>query len=246
MKKYGLIGFPLEHSYSPEIFREIFEDHNIKDSIYKLCPLKDEEELKVFFRDIGNYRGINVTIPYKQRVIPFMGRLAAEAEQTGAVNCVKIGFDRKPVLEGYNTDYLAFLEIMEPVVDKRNFKALILGTGGSSGTVACALEKLGVPYIKLGRSVKKDAITYNDLDEEIMLTHKLIINTTPLGMYPDTAKYPDIPYKYLKPGYVCVDLIYNPRKTKFLEMAETQGAGIINGELMLYRQAVKSFEIWKG
>jgi shikimate dehydrogenase len=245
MKKFGLIGYPLKHSASPAIFNEIFKDRGVNGYSYQLIPIQTQKELDNFFTNVSEFSGLNVTIPYKKTVLKYIDTLSPEAEQTGAVNCIKINKNGTLSVEGYNTDFTAFKEVVDPVTRMRNFKALVLGTGGSSSAVCLALTMLGIPYIEVSRKNRQGAITYKDLDEKTMRSHKLIINTTPLGMYPDTGTYPEIPYRFLEPGYVCFDLVYNPPKTKFLEKAEEQGAGIINGELMLYRQAVKSFEIWQ-
>jgi shikimate dehydrogenase len=244
MKKFGLLGYPLEHSGSPEIYKGLFEDSKEDSNSYQLIPIKNQKELDDFFNSVSDFSGLNVTIPYKQIILKYIDRLSSEAEQTGAVNCIKINRSGRTYLEGYNTDYMAFKEVIEPVTRMRNFKALVLGTGGSSAAVCLALTELEIPFLKVSRKAREEAIAYSDLDEEIMNSHKLIINATPLGMFPNTETYPDIPYQFMEPGYVCFDLVYNPPKTKFLEKAEQQGAGIINGELMLYRQAVKSFGIW--
>lgn len=249
-KRYGLIGFPLEHSFSPSYFKEKFSSENISDAEYKLFPLSNISELKDLIQNETTLLGLNVTIPYKESVIPYLDELSEEAKQIGAVNCIKIirkeneiESGRKIKLVGYNSDVYGFEKSLLPFL-RSNLKALVLGSGGSSKAVIFVLKKLQIPSLLVSRSVTENALSYEQLDEEIMSSHRLIINTTPLGLFPNTENCPDIPYQHLNEQNILYDLIYNPEETEFMRRGKQKGAMAIGGLKMLQLQADKSWEIW--
>jgi len=245
MRFFGLIGKSLEHSFSPVYFKEKFERESIQDSYYQLFPLKTIDEFNQLISDFSELTGVNVTIPYKQTIIPFLDEIDSNAKEIGAVNTIK--FERinsKLILKGFNTDYLGFMDSLKPYLKECHKSALILGTGGSSAAVAYALKKMGINYIKVSRSPVREVLSYKELTEEIMREYNLIINTTPLGMFPDVETYPIIPYSAISKNHILFDLIYNPIKTVFLKKGEEKGATIINGAEMLISQAEYAWKIW--
>lgn len=237
---YGIIGFPLQHSFSPAFFSEKFRKLGISES-YRSFPLDPITGLPELLSAHPGLKGLNVTIPYKEQVLPFLDHIADAALQIGAVNCIKIE-DGK--LTGYNTDYIAFRETLKPLLTERHRKALILGTGGAAKAVAFALSQLDIPFSFVSRTQQKGCCTYDDLGSGRMNEHTLIINTTPLGMAPDTGSCPDIPYSLLTPDHLLYDLVYNPGVTLFLEKGARKGAQTKNGYEMLTAQAEASWEIW--
>ena len=245
MRFFGLIGKSLEHSFSPVYFKEKFEREGIQDSYYQLFPLKTIDEFNQLINDFSELTGVNVTIPYKQSIIPFLDEIDSNAKEIGAVNTIK--FERinsKLILKGFNTDYLGFMDSLKPYLKECHKSALILGTGGSSAAVAYALKIMGINYIKVSRTPVKEVLSYKELTEEIIREYNLIINTTPLGMFPDVETYPIIPYSAISKNHILFDLIYNPIKTVFLKKGEEKGATIINGAEMLISQAEYAWKIW--
>ncbi len=237
MRIYGLIGYPLNHSFSPGYFRRKFEKEGIDDASYSLFPLRSVEEFTTLD---GNMRGLNVTIPYKESIIPFLDELTEEAKEIGAVNTILFQNGRTT---GYNTDVFGFRKSLENALEGRKpAKALVLGTGGASKAVLYVLKKMkiGVNLVSRGNGYLK----YDEINKKIMDSHRLIVNTTPLGMYPDTHNCPHLPYHFLGPDHILFDLIYNPEKTLFLAQGEARSAVIKNGLEMLELQAEKSWEIW--
>lgn len=242
---YGLIGEKLNHSFSANFFNKKFEDEGI-DETYHLFPLSGIDLLPKLIKDHTNLKGLNVTLPYKEAVIPFLSQLSPEAIEIGAVNVIKIERnDKKILLKGFNTDCIGFENSLRPLLHPNIKKALILGTGGASKAVAFVLRNLGIQPSFVSRNHNNETITYQNLNEEIIHDNLLIINTTPLGMYPVTENCPDIPYQHLTPEHICYDLIYNPEETQFMKRASRQGATIKNGLEMLERQALAAWEIWK-
>ncbi|MBL7719977.1 MAG: shikimate dehydrogenase [Flavipsychrobacter sp.] len=237
---YGLIGFPLTHSFSPKWFAEKFAAEGI-DATYKAYPLELIESISDL---LANYplRGLNVTIPYKEQVLGYLNELDEAAEAIGAVNCIDI---RHGIKKGYNTDVTGFEQSLAPLLQAHHTRALVLGTGGAAKAVHYVLEKLGLTYRTVSRHQSEGVITYDELTEELIASHPLIINTTPLGMAPHTDEAPAIPYHALTEKHLLYDLIYNPDETKFLALGKQQGATIKNGHEMLVRQAEASWEIWK-
>ena len=243
MKKFGLIGYPLSHSFSVGYFAEKFTRENIRDCEYLNFPIDSITEFSGLIRSNSELCGLNVTIPYKEQVIPFLDEIETTAKRIGAVNTIKFILSRdKKILKGFNTDIYGFSEALREIMSKKVENALILGTGGASKAVAFSLDEMGIKYSFVSR--KTGHLAYSNLDKSIIDQHKLIINTTPLGTYPDIDVFPDIPYRFLTSSHILFDLIYNPAETVFLRKGREQGARIVNGLRMLHLQAEKSWEIW--
>lgn len=246
MKQYGLIGYPLAHSFSEKYFKNKFRKGNINDIKYQLYPIKHIDQLPSLIHNNPSLYGFNITIPYKQTVIGYLDELDDIAQAVGAVNCVKIikGTNGNKLI-GFNTDVFGFEESLKPFLKSVHLNAIILGTGGSARAVAYVLNKLGIGFTFVSRKGKdKNTITYPDLTKSVINSHLLIINATPLGMYPNTHTFPHFPYEDLTEKHLLVDLVYNPEQTLFLKKGKLQGATILSGLEMLYIQADKSFEIW--
>ncbi|MDH3652324.1 MAG: shikimate dehydrogenase [Saprospiraceae bacterium] len=242
IKQYGLIGYPLTHSFSEKYFKEKFERDDIADCRYDNFPIDQIEMLPALISSFEDLEGLNVTIPYKQAVIRFLDELSPEAEAIGAVNTIKLEEGR---VLGYNTDATGFEESLRNYVAiDSSLRALILGTGGASKAVCYVLEKMNVRYQLVSRSAAPGTITYSSLNRDMLQNHLLIINTTPIGMYPKMDDQPDLPYEGLSSEHYLYDLIYNPEKTAFLKRGEEAGCHIKNGMEMLILQAEKSWEIW--
>jgi shikimate dehydrogenase len=246
MNKYGLIGFPLIHSFSAQYFSEKFFREGISDSLYDLYPIDNINKFPVLVNDNNNLRGLSVTIPYKQAVIPFLYSLDNIAKQVGAVNTIKIIKGENVLLKGYNTDVFGFEESLKPLLKEHHNKALILGTGGASKAVAYVLKKLGINFLFVSRSNFNSAsvITYEELNRDIISSHLLIINASPAGMFPHIGESPAIPYDYLTKEHLLYDLVYNPAETMFMKKGTEKGAVVTNGLQMLYLQAEKAWQIW--
>jgi shikimate dehydrogenase len=247
MDIYGLIGYPLGHSFSRGYFNEKFEAESI-DAEYVNFEIPSIKEFREVVEKNENLCGLNVTIPYKEQVIPYLDDLDKEtAKRIGAVNVIKIIRNgKKTKLVGYNSDIIGFTQSIEPFVEEHHQKALILGTGGASKAICCGLQDLGIESKFVSRS-KKNAktITYADLTPEIMKSHHIIVNCTPLGMYPKINECPDIPYDLLTPKHLLYDLLYNPDETLFMKKGKKQGAMVKNGLEMLLLQAFEAWNIWK-
>lgn len=240
MKIYGLIGKNIDYSFSRSYFGKKFDREKIN-AEYRNFDLEKIEEFKEVLKT-SNLGGMNVTIPYKQEIIPYLDRLDEDARLIGAVNTIKIEEDQS--LTGYNTDFFGFSESLKPYLKPLHEKALILGTGGASKAVAYALEKLGIQYQFVSRKGGENRRTYDQLDAEILQQHLLIINCTPLGTFPEIQQHPEIPFQHLTSAHLVYDLIYNPPVTALMEQAEKQGASAVNGLRMLELQAEKAWEIW--
>lgn len=246
MKQFGLIGYPLTHSLSEKYFLEKFRKEKITNAVYKLFPLDHIHLLPELIQKNPSLCGLNVTVPYKESVIQYLDELDEVAGKIGAVNCVKIvkGTNRDQLI-GFNTDVLGFEESLKTYLKNWHNNALILGTGGSSKAVAFVLREFGINFTMISRKPKmKNSIGYDDLTESIIQDHLLIINTTPLGMYPNTQSAPQIPYEFLSNQHILFDLVYNPEHTLFLQKGKMVGATTINGMEMLYIQAEESYKIW--
>jgi shikimate dehydrogenase len=250
VKTYGLIGYPLSHSFSKKYFTEKFEKENIKGCKYELFPLENMEAFTELLQQQPDIVGLNVTIPYKNRILPFLDALDESAAAVGAVNTIKIENGRRI---GFNTDTIGFKHSLQPIVDAKYGtgtnalpKALVLGTGGAAQAVLFVLKSMNIAAQTVSRKRGTNTISYEDLTPAVMSAHKLIINTTPLGMSPQTETFPEIPYDLLTQAHFLYDLVYNPEKTTFLKKGEQQGAGIKNGLEMLYLQAEAAWEIWNG
>lgn len=241
MKKFGLIGFPLTHSFSKKYFTEKFIRENISAVEYDSYPLEDISEFLSLLNSQPLLAGLNVTIPYKEKVIPFLDELSAEVRQIGACNCISI---KGTKLIGYNTDVIGFEKSLKKKLKSHHQKALVLGTGGAAKAVYYVLEKNNIPFLKVSRSAGDDQQSYESLTSEIIESHQLIVNTTPLGMYPDINSFPAIPYESLDSKHYLFDLVYNPTKTVFLSKGQERGADIENGADMLIDQAEASWDIW--
>ena len=236
MRHYGIIGYPLHHSFSAKYFSEKFEREGIE-AEYSLYPI-GMEDLRLKIEDLFHrLDGMNVTMPYKQTIIPYLDRLDETAEAVGAVNVV-----HKRV--GYNTDCIGFMESIKPLLRDSDRKALVLGTGGASKAVCYGLKQLGIAPTLVSRTPKNGMIGYSDLTEGLMAEHTIIVNCTPLGMVPDTESYPPIPYELISAQHLLFDCIYNPEETVFLRKGRAQGATIQNGIEMLYGQAKAAWKIW--
>lgn len=239
---FGLIGYPLHHSFSEKYFSEKFAKENISDCRYELFPIKSIDELKQLVRSLPALKGLNVTIPYKQQVIRYLTDTSEIPDGIRACNCIKI---QDKQLIGFNTDHIGFEKSLTPLLKPHHKKALILGTGGAAESVAYVLKKSGIPYSFVSRSPQYASIfTYREINAKKLKDYTIIINTSPLGMYPDVDNCPDLPYSALTEKHLLYDLIYNPAKTLFLVKGERQGAVIKNGEEMLAIQAEESWKIW--
>ena len=242
---FTLIGYPLSHSFSKKYFTQKFAKENIPNHEYDLSPLENIASFPYLISSNPDLVGLNVTIPYKEKVLPFLDEISEEAEAIGAVNTIKIQ-DGK--LMGYNTDVYGFEKSLLDFLQKRGRNlvenALVLGTGGAAKAVIFILKKLGIRPLTVSRNAERGDLTYEDLDSVIFEECRLIVNTTPLGMLPRTDTFPKLPYERMNANYFLYDLVYNPEKTLFLAKGEEQGAAIKNGLEMLHLQAEKSWEIW--
>lgn len=266
LNSYGLIGFPLSHSFSKKYFTQKFENENIINCEYNLFPMEDIKHLTNLIIDTPSLRGLNVTIPYKEKVIPFLDELDETAKAVNAVNCIKIlpiknTRDFNPLLIskigkeiiskkliGYNTDIYGFRQAIKPFLEIQHQRALILGTGGASKAVGYVLKEIGIDCFFVSRSKNEmpagKQFLYEEINEYIISSFKLIINTSPLGMYPFINEAPALPYQYLQASHLLVDLIYNPAETEFIKRGKLMGASTLNGLSMLHQQAEEAWRIW--
>lgn len=248
MNLYGLIGYPLTHSFSKRYFTDKFIREKIKESSYELFEMKSLEELPELLKKKTDLRGLNVTIPHKKDVIAYLDDLDdASAERIGAVNTIKIYADGST--KGFNTDYYGFQQSLVEWLDRRGescvgLKALVLGNGGAAKAVQVALQDLKMEYTLVSRQHSDDCISYDELTQDIIESHLMIINTTPLGTYPNTEYCPLIPYEWVTKRHYLYDLVYNPAETLFLKNGAEKGAATLNGLKMLELQAEKAWEIW--
>ena len=243
MRRFGLIGFPLGHSFSKKYFTEKFllEGIDARYDLYELKSLEEFAELKVS----ENLCGLNVTIPYKQQIIPFLDEMDETAAEIGAVNVIKFirdGNDLK--LKGYNSDAIGFLQSIRPYLKPHHNKALILGTGGASRAFDYTLRKLGIETTFVSRTPAEGQLSYSDLSETVLNEYPIILNASPVGTFPDVERCPDIPYQYLTSRHLLFDAVYNPAETLFLQKGKAQGANVLNGEGMLTGQAEAAWKIW--
>jgi len=243
MNKYGLIGFPLGHSFSKKYFTEKFKNEHIN-AKYDLYEL-DEISLFVALKEDAELCGLNVTIPYKEKIIPFLDEVDTIAAKIGAVNVIKfIRSGDKLLLKGYNSDAVGFEESIKPFLKPLHTKALILGTGGASKAIEFVLNKLNIQTSFVSRNPTLEMISYPELNAKTMQDNTIIINATPVGTFPHVDACPDIPYQFLSSEHLVFDVVYNPAKTLFLKKAEQHGATILNGEKMLELQAETAWNIW--
>ncbi len=242
LKKYGLIGYPLSHSFSKGYFTEKFKKEGIKNAAYETYPLEKISDFTTLLQNNPELVGLNVTIPYKEAIIPYLDELSEEAKKIGAVNTIKIINGKKI---GYNSDVVGFEKSLIQHLKPTHNKALVLGTGGAAKAVWFVLEKLNIPYLKVSRTASENIIAYDTISIDLVKEYPLIINTTPLGMSPKLETKPDIPYQALTKNHFLYDLVYNPQTTLFLEMGQKMGATIQNGLPMLHGQAERSWELWR-
>lgn len=241
-KRFGLLGRNISYSFSKGYFTDKFNNENFAGCTYENFDIPEITAFAEVIKNTSDLKGLNVTIPYKETVIPFLDKLSKKAEIIGAVNTIKI--TKKGKLKGYNTDYYGFKKSLEPLLQPHHKKALILGTGGASKGVAFALDELDIPYTFVSREAKENAIDYTRINATTFDNYQIIINSTPVGTSPNVDAFPLIPYEFFTEKHIAYDLIYNPAETQFLKKAKQQGAQIKNGLDMLIFQAEKAWKIW--
>lgn len=247
MKEFGLVGYPLEHSFSPIFFKHYFEEKNIKNVSYKLFAIKTLTDFPKLIEQMPNLVGLNVTIPYKESILNYLDKISDEAKNIGAVNTILLKKQaEKKTLYGFNTDVIGFEKSLLPLLTKKMNKALVLGTGGAAKAICFVLKKLNIQYLSLTtkQNVDENELNYSAIDPTWVKDYKLIVNTTPLGMFPTENTCPAIPYDRLGSEHLLYDLVYNPKKTLFLQKGEKQKAKTKNGLEMLEIQAKESWKIW--
>ena len=245
MKKLGLIGYPVSHSYSKKYFSEKFERENLPEWAYELYPIEKIEKLKTFLKSEPELVGFNVTVPYKVAVMNYLDEIDPEALIIGSVNTVSIiESENGKKLKGYNTDVYGLEKSLIPLVKPGINKALILGTGGSARAVKFVLRNHDIPYTSVSRHRHDTRIQYEDITEATIQEHNIIINSTPVGMHPNVEDFPQIPYHLITNKHLLFDLVYNPEETQFLKKGREKGATIKNGLDMLHLQSEKCWEIW--
>ena len=245
MRTFGLIGFPLEHSFSPAYFQQKFTAEKIVDAEYRSFPLERITDFPRLILSQNNWAGFNVTIPFKTAILPYLDELDEAAAEIGAANVIKIVRNTQGIrLIGYNSDAMGFERSLKEFLPQLPKRALILGTGGAAKAVKFVLEKNNVKAQFVSRKRQDELLNYNDSSKDIINSNPLIINATPVGMYPQINEAPDIPYEYLTTRNALFDLVYNPKKTLFLQKGETKDAKICNGLPMLHYQAEASWQIW--
>jgi shikimate dehydrogenase len=244
MDKYGLIGYPLGHSFSAGYFNKKFEEQQ-RDAVYSNYEIADIKEIERVLAENPELKGLNVTIPHKQHVIPYLAEISPEAEAIGAVNVVKVMHrDGKVVLKGFNSDVIGFMRSLEPLLKPTHKRALILGTGGASLAIDYGLKKLGLETLKVSRRAQEGMITYADITAETLREYPVVVNCSPVGMYPHVDECPTLPYEAMNEDNLLYDLVYNPEETLFLKKGREQGATVKNGLEMLILQAIASEEFW--
>ncbi len=252
-KVYGIIGFPLAHSFSQRYFSEKFIKEGWSNCSYKVFPLNAISEFESLLKSESNLLGLSVTIPYKETVIPYLDELDASAKKVGAVNSIQIirNGNAAPKLIGHNTDVFGFSNALKPFLKNNHQRALILGTGGAAKAVAAVLKELGIDFYYVSRDsenkdmpIKAPIFSYDELNENHFKACHLIVNCSPVGMSPNESQGPSIPYCFITPEHLLFDLIYNPNETLFLRKGKEQGALTQNGLTMLYLQAEESWKIW--
>ncbi|MGM8361069.1 shikimate dehydrogenase family protein [Flavobacterium sp. ARAG 55.4] len=241
-KRFGLLGRNISYSFSKGHFTTKFEKEKYQGYTYENFDIQEISAFPEIIKNTEHLKGLNVTIPYKEEVIPYLDKLSKKATKIGAVNTIKI--TKKGKLKGYNTDYFGFLKSLNPLLQPHHKKALILGTGGASKGVAFALEELGIEYTFVSRKASEKAIDYSQLNADVFKEYQIVINSTPIGTSPNIEACPEIPYEFFTEQHIAYDLIYNPAETQFLKNAKEKGAQIKNGLDMLIFQAEKAWEIW--
>ena len=245
MDKYGLIGYPLGHSFSISYFNQKFADEGIN-ATYENFEIPSIDDLPEIIDRYPNLRGLNVTIPYKEKVIPFLDSISPEARAIGAVNVIRVVHQKnKTLLKGYNSDVIGFTQSIEPMLDpKWHKKALILGTGGASKAINYGLKSLGIEPVFVSRYERPGTIQYQSITPDVVREYNVIVNCTPMGMYPNTDECPQLPYEAMDSHTILYDLIYNPDQTLFMRNGAKYGAEVKNGLEMLLLQAFASWEFW--
>ena len=244
MKHYGLIGYRLSHSFSKKYFSQKFEKENITDSSYDIFDIEKIDLFTEVLSKNKNLIGLNITIPYKESILEFLTEIDPKAKEIGAVNTIKISEDKKS-LKGFNTDYDGFKKSLKPFLDINHERALILGTGGAAKTVKFVLNELNIDCLMVSRNPKNNnEISYNDVNEYVIKHHQVIVNTSPIGTFPNINECPEIYYDNLTDKHLLYDLVYNPQETEFLKKGKEKGCITINGLQMLKIQAEKAWEIW--
>jgi len=242
MNEFGLIGNPLQHSFSKKYFTEKFQKEGLTNCSFKLFPLNTISELETILRSRNDLKGLAVTIPYKVAVLPYLDNIDNAAVEVGAVNCIRIN---KGKLTGFNTDVIGFEKSFVPLLKNHHSKALILGTGGASRAVQYVLKKLGIPFLIVSRSAQHaEQVNYNFITREVIINYPVIINCTPVGMFPNESTFPEIPYQFLTERNYLYDLVYKPEETLFLKEGRNAGAVVKNGMEMLIIQAEENWRIW--
>jgi shikimate dehydrogenase len=245
MRTFGLIGFPLGHSFSKKFFTEKFEQEGIEDCSYELFPMENINSINALIQETAMLRGLNITIPHKVNVLAYLDELDDAARTIGAVNCLSVEQkDGNRWLKGYNTDAFGFAESLKPHLREHHSKALVLGDGGAAKAVKYVLDQLHISYLSVVRTAVPGAILYEEITEELIASHRLMINTTPLGTFPNVEGAPEIPYHLLTDQHLAYDLVYNPEETEFMRRARAQGATVKNGLEMLQLQALRAWSIW--
>ncbi|MBQ7462605.1 MAG: shikimate dehydrogenase [Bacteroidaceae bacterium] len=240
MDKYGIIGYPLGHSFSRGFFTEKFAREGI-DAQYLNFEIPDVRMLLDVLRENPELRGLNVTLPHKQAVIPLLDELSDEAREIGAVNVIRV---RNGKLKGFNSDIIGFTESIKPLLKPHHKKALVLGTGGASKAICVGLKRLGIEWKYVSRTPREGMITYNDIMAETLKEYTVVVNCSPVGMFPKVDEAPAIPYEYLTQKHLLFDCVYNPEDTLFMQKGREQGATVKNGLEMLHLQAIASWRFW--
>jgi len=241
-KNFGLVGRNISYSFSAGYFKNKFKELGLKKYSYLNFDIHNIDELKKIIKKTEGLKGLNVTIPYKQEVIPLLDKLSKNASIIGAVNTITIS--KKGKTKGYNTDYYGFRKALEPLLLPHHSKALILGTGGASKAVAFALRKMMIEYDFVSRTGTDTVFAYNELNAEVFEGYQIIINTSPLGTFPNVDECPPLDYSQFTENHIAFDLVYNPAETKFLRLAKQNGADTENGYAMLVHQAERAWSIW--
>lgn len=241
MDLYGLIGFPLGHSFSRKFFNETFFPENGIDAVYENFEIENAEELLNIVRKNPNLKGLNCTIPHKQAIIPLLDSISEEAKEIGAVNVIQI---RNGKLRGFNSDIIGFTQSIKPLLKPHHQEALILGTGGASKAIRVGLEKLGIETMYVSRTAQNGRLTYEDITPKIVHEYEIIVNCSPLGMHPNVKTFPALPYHAMSERNLLYDLVYNPEETEFMRRGKEHGAVVKSGLEMLHLQALASWDFW--
>lgn len=245
MRIFGLVGFPLGHSFSKRYFDDFFAANELSDCRFENFEWESVDQIRSRVASMPELVGFNVTIPHKKNIISQLDWVDESALAAGAVNCVKVSRCAEGVfLRGYNTDTYGFRKAVTAMTDIRGLKALVLGSGGAAGAVCSVFDQMNVPYRVVSRSKSEKTMVYSDLSQEIMQEYRLIVNTTPQGMFPHTDEAPEIPYQWITQNHFLYDLVYNPSETLFLKKGRTVGATVKNGQTMLIEQARRAWAIY--